>query len=83
MAGILIATVPMMVILLSPLFGVHERLSARRLVGLVIGLVGVVTLLGLDSWTECSGGSAWLHRDRDRGLCHWLIDRAASPVGCR
>jgi drug/metabolite transporter (DMT)-like permease len=49
LAGILIATVPMMVILLSPLFGVHERLSARRLVGLVVGLVGVVTLLGLDA----------------------------------
>jgi drug/metabolite transporter (DMT)-like permease len=49
LAGILIATVPMMVILLSPLFGVHERLSARRLAGLVIGLVGVVTLLGLDA----------------------------------
>jgi drug/metabolite transporter (DMT)-like permease len=49
MAGILIATVPMMVILLSPLFGVHERLSARRLIGLVVGLAGVVTLLGLDA----------------------------------
>jgi drug/metabolite transporter (DMT)-like permease len=49
LAGILIATVPMMVILLSPLFGVHERLSTRRLCGLVIGLAGVVTLLGLDA----------------------------------
>lgn len=49
LAGILIATVPMMVILLSPLFGVRERLSVRRLCGLVIGLVGVVTLLGLDA----------------------------------
>jgi drug/metabolite transporter (DMT)-like permease len=49
LAGILIATVPMMVILLSPLFGVHERLSGRRLAGLIIGLVGVVTLLGLDA----------------------------------
>ena len=49
LAGILIATVPMMVILLSPLFGVCERLSMRRLCGLVIGLVGVVTLLGLDA----------------------------------
>ena len=49
LAGILIATVPMMVILLSPLFGVRERLSLRRLCGLVIGLVGVVTLLGLDA----------------------------------
>lgn len=49
LTGILIATVPMMVILLSPLFGVRERLSMRRLCGLVIGLVGVVTLLGLDA----------------------------------
>jgi drug/metabolite transporter (DMT)-like permease len=49
LAGILIATVPMMVILLSPWFGVRERLSMRRLCGLVIGLVGVVTLLGLDA----------------------------------
>jgi drug/metabolite transporter (DMT)-like permease len=47
-AGILIATVPLMVIVLSPLFGVHEALSRRRLSGLVIGFVGVVTLLGLD-----------------------------------
>jgi drug/metabolite transporter (DMT)-like permease len=48
LAGILIATVPLMVIVLSPLFGVHEALSGRRLTGLVIGFVGVVTLLGLD-----------------------------------
>ena len=47
-AGILIATVPLMVIVLSPLFGVHEALSRRRLLGLVVGFVGVVTLLGLD-----------------------------------
>ena len=48
LAGILIATVPLMVIVLSPLFGVREALSRRRLSGLVIGFVGVVTLLGLD-----------------------------------
>ena len=47
-AGILIATVPLIVIVLSPLFGVHEALSRRRLLGLVVGFVGVVTLLGLD-----------------------------------
>jgi drug/metabolite transporter (DMT)-like permease len=49
LAGILIATVPLMVIVLSPLFGVHEPLSVRRLAGLAVGLVGVVTLLGLDA----------------------------------
>jgi drug/metabolite transporter (DMT)-like permease len=48
LAGILIATVPLMVIVLAPLFGVREALSRRRLSGLVIGFVGVVTLLGLD-----------------------------------
>ena len=49
LAGILIATVPLMVIVLAPLFGVHEPVSARRSIGMVIGLVGVVTLLGLDA----------------------------------
>ena len=49
LTGILIATVPMTVIFLSPAFGVHERLSTRRLIGLATGLVGVVTLLGLDA----------------------------------
>lgn len=48
LTGILIATVPLMVIVLSPLFGVREPLSGRRLSGLVIGFIGVVTLLGLD-----------------------------------
>jgi len=46
--GILIATVPLIVITLAPLFGVHERLSGRRLAGLAVGFIGVVTLLGLD-----------------------------------
>jgi drug/metabolite transporter (DMT)-like permease len=49
LTGILIATVPLMMILLAPLFGVHEPLSVRRSIGLAVGLVGVVTLLGLDA----------------------------------
>jgi drug/metabolite transporter (DMT)-like permease len=48
LAGILIATVPLMVIVLAPLFGVREPLGGRRLSGLIIGFVGVITLLGLD-----------------------------------
>jgi drug/metabolite transporter (DMT)-like permease len=47
-AGILIATVPLIVIAVAPLFGVHERLGGRRLLGLVVGFIGVVILLGLD-----------------------------------
>jgi drug/metabolite transporter (DMT)-like permease len=54
--GILIASVPLTIILLSRFFGVHERLGARRLLGLTLGLVGVVALLGFDT---ISGPSGW------------------------
>jgi drug/metabolite transporter (DMT)-like permease len=56
LTGILIATVPLIVLILSPLFGIQEQLGARRLVGLLIGLSGVIVLLGLDS---VSGPSGW------------------------
>ncbi|HVW69080.1 MAG TPA: EamA family transporter [Steroidobacteraceae bacterium] len=49
LAGILIATVPLIVIVLGPVFGTHEPLSARRLIGLVTGLSGVMALLGFDT----------------------------------
>jgi drug/metabolite transporter (DMT)-like permease len=45
--GILIAAVPLIITLISRFFGVHERLGVWRLLGLVIGLLGVVALLGL------------------------------------
>jgi drug/metabolite transporter (DMT)-like permease len=47
--GILIATVPLWVVLLARSFGVHEPLGARRMVGLALGFIGVVTLLGVGS----------------------------------
>ena len=50
--GILIASVPLTITLISRYFGVHEPLETWRLVGLVVGLLGVVALLGLGtvSW---------------------------------
>lgn len=50
--GILIACVPLTVMLISRYFGLHEPLGTWRLVGLVVGLLGVVALLGLGtvSW---------------------------------
>jgi drug/metabolite transporter (DMT)-like permease len=48
LTGILIATVPLSVVLISPLFGVKERLSGRRALGLALGFIGVVALLGID-----------------------------------
>jgi drug/metabolite transporter (DMT)-like permease len=57
LTGILIAAVPLIMIVLAPLFGVHEPLGARRLIGLLTGLLGVVVLLGLDT---VSGTLGWL-----------------------
>jgi drug/metabolite transporter (DMT)-like permease len=47
MTGILIATTPLTIAVLSRFFGVHERMDRRRLFGLGLGLAGVVGLLGL------------------------------------
>lgn len=55
--GILIATVPLAVALLSRWFGVHEPLTARRITGLVLGLAGVACLLGLGT---IGGALGWL-----------------------
>ncbi|MGH8177504.1 MAG: DMT family transporter [Steroidobacter sp.] len=49
LAGILIATVPMTVVVLAPLLGVKEPLGARRVTGLAVGFSGVIALLGLDA----------------------------------
>ena len=53
LTGVLIAAAPLLVIALGPLFGIRETLGPRRLIGLAIGFVGVITLLGIDS----SGGA--------------------------
>jgi drug/metabolite transporter (DMT)-like permease len=49
LTGILVATVPLTVVIIAPLFGVREKLGARRLAGLAIGFCGVVMILGLDT----------------------------------
>ncbi len=48
LAGLLVASVPLVGALLSRLSGGHERLGGRRLLGLAVGLAGVAALLGLD-----------------------------------
>jgi drug/metabolite transporter (DMT)-like permease len=56
LAGILVATLPIIVALLSPFFGVSERLGPRRLTGLAVGFAGVIALLGLD---KIQGPEQW------------------------
>jgi drug/metabolite transporter (DMT)-like permease len=46
--AIVIATVPLMVALLSLRFIRSERVDSRRLAGILVGLAGVVALVGLD-----------------------------------
>src|SRR6185437_7462027 len=44
--AILIATVPLIIAIISRFFGVHERLGAARVFGLAVGFGGVVALVG-------------------------------------
>ena len=48
LTSLLIAAEPMLVALLALRFDASERVRGLRLIGLVIGMVGVITLLGFD-----------------------------------
>jgi drug/metabolite transporter (DMT)-like permease len=48
LTGLLVATVPLVGAVLARYTGDHERLHVRRVVGLLVGLVGVAALVGLD-----------------------------------
>jgi len=54
--GILIATVPLTIALISRFFGLHEPLGAWRLAGLIMGFSGVASLLGFGA---ISGPAGW------------------------
>jgi drug/metabolite transporter (DMT)-like permease len=56
-AGILMAAVPLTIALISRFFGLHERLGPWRLSGLLLGFVGVTTLLGFGT---ISGTRGWI-----------------------
>ena len=55
LAAILTAPVPLFVILIAAVFLKDERITANRLVGLAIGLVGVAVLVGFDPADVASG----------------------------
>jgi drug/metabolite transporter (DMT)-like permease len=57
LTGVLIASVPLVLAVIAPLFGIRERLGPRRLLGLAIGFAGVVALLGID---RLNGVEQWL-----------------------
>ena len=57
LTGVLVATVPLVVAIIAPLFGIREKLGTRRVIGLTIGFAGVVALLGID---RLSGADQWV-----------------------
>jgi len=48
LAGLLVSSVPLVGIIVAPLFGNRERISPVGIVGLVVGLCGVAAIVGLD-----------------------------------
>ena len=56
LTGLLVASVPIIIALLSLLIGSGERLSAIRWAGLLTGLIGVALLAGPDLFGSAAGG---------------------------
>jgi drug/metabolite transporter (DMT)-like permease len=48
MAGLLVAAVPLVGVLVGRLLGSDDRVQAMRMIGLLLGVVGVALLVGLD-----------------------------------
>ncbi len=48
LAGLLVSSVPLVGILIAPLFGSRERMGPLGIAGLVVGVVGVAGIVGLD-----------------------------------
>ena len=79
LAGLFMASVPLIGAVLSRVTGRHEPLGARRVFGLVLGLAGVVALLGSTSG-EATGLRSWA-RDRGDRICRRPDDHLAEAVG--
>ncbi len=48
LAGLLVSAVPLVGVMMAPLFGNRERIGPINLAGLLLGLVGVAAIVGLD-----------------------------------
>src|SRR5216684_357971 len=48
LAGLLISTVPLVGVLIAPVFGNRERIGPINVAGLVLGLIGVGAIVGFD-----------------------------------
>src|SRR4051812_26562792 len=77
-AAIIIAAAPLIVAVLALRFDASERVSGRRLVGLLIGLAGVVALVGIDIAGR-TGELLGAGGDRHRGRAGGAAGRGGDP----
>ena len=92
LTGILIATEPLFVVLLARLSGTAPRLTPTARVGLVVGFLGVVTLLGLRGGgagaglvltaAACYGLGALLVDSRFPGVPNLVVAAAVLLLAC-
>ena len=86
-AGILISAVPLTMVPMARLFGVRERLGGRRLLGLVLGLLGVTALSMLATFCLIGrAGKPPAHRWRRPSPAHGAMRRViitSMLVSCR
>jgi drug/metabolite transporter (DMT)-like permease len=87
LAGVLVASAPLFTALLAIRFDHEERSTGLRLVGVLLGLVGVAVLLGVDlngSRSELLGGFAVLLAGLGYAIGGFLVKRrlaAVPPIG--
>ena len=55
-AGLLMALMPISTVLLAHLFVAHEQITRRRLLGILLGFIGVGILVGADAVSALGGG---------------------------
>ncbi|MCI0686132.1 MAG: DMT family transporter [Sporichthyaceae bacterium] len=87
MAGLIIAAVPVLAVILTRLIGAAERLSATRWTGLALGFAGVAVLVSPELG---NGGDTWAivevllvalgYAIAPLIAAHWLTDVAALPM---
>jgi len=87
MAGLIIAAVPVLAVIMSRLIGDTERLSTTRWVGLAVGFAGVAVLVSPELG---AGGDTWAvvevllvalgYAIAPLIAAHWLKDVAALPM---
>ena len=61
-AGVYMAAIPLFVLPLAHVFSVGERMTSRKLIGFIVGFIGVLTLIGFETLAQIgsSNGGAQL-----------------------